>query len=102
KQYIFNVGDSPHNVAGMIETAHANGFRILLGIVGKQEQMGDYPAYINAIAEFVGGVAALGADAIEVWNEPNMDREWPADMINGATYTQLLAAAYNAIKSANP
>nr|PZN58831.1 MAG: hypothetical protein DIU68_00900 [Chloroflexota bacterium] len=102
KQYIFNVGDSPHNVAGMIETAHANGFRILLGIVGKQEQMGDYPAYINAYAEFVGGVAALGADAIEVWNEPNIDREWPADMINGATYTQLLAAAYNAIKSANP
>jgi hypothetical protein len=47
-------------------------------------------------------VAGLGADAIEVWNEANIDREWPAATINGATYTQLLAAAYNAIKTANP
>ncbi len=46
-------------------------------------------------------MAALGADAIEVWNESNIDREWPAGSINGATYTQLLAAAFNAIKSRN-
>jgi hypothetical protein len=47
-------------------------------------------------------MAAAGADAIEVWNEPNIDREWPAGQISGANYTQLLRAAYPAIKAANP
>ena len=45
---------------------------------------------------------ALGADAIEVWNEPNIDREWPNGQVNGGTYTQMLAAAFNAIRTANP
>ena len=102
KQYRYSLGDNPGNVAGMIEQAHASGYRILVGVVGQTGQMWDYPAYISQYASFVAGVAALGADAIEVWNEPNIDREWPADQINGARYTELLAAAYNAIKSANP
>src|SRR5512135_3107773 len=46
-------------------------------------------------------MAAAGADAIEVWNELNIDREWPTGQVNGASYTQLLAKAYNAIKAAN-
>jgi hypothetical protein len=63
--------------------------------------MGDFESYIQRYAEFLGGVAALGADGIEVWNEPNIDREWPAASINGANYTRMLAAAFNAIKSRN-
>ncbi len=47
-------------------------------------------------------MAALGPEAIEVWNEQNIDREWPAGQINGASYTQMLSAAYQAIKRANP
>ncbi|KXK13770.1 MAG: hypothetical protein UZ15_CFX003003243, partial [Chloroflexi bacterium OLB15] len=60
------------------------------------------PGYFDQYAAFVGGVAAQGADAIEVWNEMNIDREWPSGSINPALYTQLLAQAYNAIKSNNP
>src|SRR5690606_20484336 len=41
-----------------------------------------------------------GVDAIEVWNEPNIVREWPANSINGAIYTRMLAEAFNAIKTA--
>ena len=59
-------------------------------------------SYIASYAGFVADVAALGADAIEIWNEPNIDREWPAGMIYGAEYTQLLAAAYTAIKARAP
>jgi hypothetical protein len=102
KQYRYTLGDNPNNVAEIINNAHANGYRVLVGVVGLTGQMQDYPSYINQYAAFVGGVAALGADAIEVWNEPNIDREWPADQINGARYTELLAASFNAIKSANP
>jgi hypothetical protein len=56
---------------------------------------GDYTAW-------VAGLAAAGADAIEVWNEPNIDREWQIGQISPQAYTQLLCASYSAIKAANP
>lgn len=102
KQLRYSLGMDAGVAAGMINAAHANGFKILLGIVGEPSQMGDFGGYVSSYSQFVGAVAGLGADAIEVWNEPNIDREWPAGQINGANYTQLLAPAYNAIKSANP
>ena len=37
-----------------------------------------------------------------MWNEPNIDREWPNGQVSGGNYTQLLAKAYPAIKAANP
>ena len=49
-----------------------------------------------------GFLASQGPDAIEVWNEPNIDREWPTGQVNGASYTRLLAAGYQAIKAVNP
>lgn len=102
KQIQYNVGDDPAKALGNINAAKANGFKILLGIKGDKAQMGDFDNYINGFSQFVAGVAALGADAIEVWNEPNIDREWPAGQINGANYTRMLAAAYNAIKARAP
>jgi hypothetical protein len=102
KQLRYNLGDDPGVAAGMINSAKSSGFKIVLGIVGQTSQMGDFNSYISSYAGFVAGVAGLGADAIEVWNEPNIDREWPAASINGGNYTQLLAAAYNAIKARNP
>lgn len=95
-------GQDPAGTKALIDAAHANGFKVLLGVVGDPAHLGDLAGYAPQFASFVGGLASLGADAIEVWNEPNIDREWPAGSINGANYTQLLAPAYNAIKSANP
>ncbi|MGQ9908612.1 MAG: hypothetical protein ACUVS2_07235 [Candidatus Flexifilum sp.] len=104
KQFRYVLGQDPSAVAGLIQSARANGFRIVLGIVGDPAQMGNFDSYVSTYASFVAGVARQmqAGDAIEVWNEPNIDREWPAGQINGANYTRLLAAAYNAIKSANP
>lgn len=102
KQFRYNLGADPSSAQGMINDAQSKGFKILLGIVGDPGQMGDYDAYVSSYADFVGGVAALGADAIEVWNEPNIDREWPTGQVDGARYTQMLRASYNAIKSNNP
>jgi LysM repeat protein len=97
-------GSAGPNIAkGAIDAARANGFKILLGVVGQPSQLAANPSqYYQNFANFLRGVAALGPDAIEVWNEQNIDREWPAGQINGANYTRLLAAAYNAIKGANP
>ncbi|MGQ0602390.1 MAG: hypothetical protein ACT4QE_11940 [Anaerolineales bacterium] len=83
-----------------IAAAKANGFKVLLSVIGDKSRVTD-PAYWNEYAAWVGGLAAQGADAIEVWNEPNIDHEWPEGQIDGATYTQLLAKAYAAIKAAN-
>ncbi len=102
QQVDYNQGDDPGKTSGQIGTAHGNGFKILLSIKGDKSQMGDYNSYVNNYAQFVGGVAAQGADAIEVWNESNIDREWPTGTVNGGAYTTMLAAAYNAIKSKNP
>lgn len=101
KQVVWEPGNDPGGVSGLINEAHGQGFRILLSIVGKPDKVND-PGYFEAYAAYVGGVAALGADAIEVWNEPNIDREWAAGSINPAHYTELLRQAYNAIKGARP
>ncbi len=86
-----------------IDAAHAAGFRILIGLVGDRDALAaDFNGYVATYSAFAAQVAALGADAIEVWNEPNIDREWPVGQINGASYVQLLAPTYNAIRTANP
>ncbi len=88
---------------GVINNAKANGFRVLLGTVGNKAALGaNFDGYVAGFANYLAELARNGADAIEVWNEPNLDREWPAGQINGGTYTRMLQAAYQAIKAANP
>lgn len=101
RQWRYIPGQNPGDVAGMINDAHAKGFRILIGIVGQVSDVNG-GGYFDQYASFVGGVAAQGADAIEVWNEMNIDREWPSGSIDPGMYTDLLRRSYNAIKGANP
>jgi hypothetical protein len=88
------------NASDIIGSAHAAGFKVLLGVLGDKGRVTN-ASYQDEYAASVASMAAAGADAIEVWNEPNIDREWPNGQVNGGTYTQLLAKAYNAIKAAN-
>lgn len=97
-------GSAPASIVqSTIDFAHTQGFKIMLSIVGEPSQLGANPTqYYASYASFVAGVAALNPDAIEIWNEPNIDREWPRGQVSGANYTQLLSAAYTAIKAVNP
>ena len=92
-------GDQPGPVAGVIADAHNKGFKVLLSVLGgaAEAKPSNFPSY----AAFVGGLAALGPDAIEIWNEENIDREWQNGQVNPATYTELLKQSYVAIKNAN-
>ncbi len=91
------------NARRQIESGRRNGFKTLIGLVGNpRDVINGGEGYIRGFADFAAGVAALGADAIEVWNEPNLGREWPSGAISGANYTALLAQTFNAIKSVNP
>jgi uncharacterized protein YraI len=101
RQVVYGNGADPGGQAGLIADAHNRGFRILLSVKGHPGELAADPNYINNFANYLGGLAALGADAIEVWNEQNIDREWPAGRIDPGWYTQMLAAAFNAIKSRN-
>lgn len=86
-----------------INNAQANGFKILLGVVGDINAIATDPqGYAQTYAAFVAELAAAGADGIEVLNETNLSREWPAGQVNGANYTAFLAVASNAIRTANP
>jgi hypothetical protein len=88
------------DMSGAIGGAHGQGFKILLSVIGDKSQvMTD--SYQQSYAAYVGQLAAQGADAIEIWNEANLDREWPRNQIDPAAYTRLLAYSYNAIKRSN-
>jgi LysM repeat protein len=96
-------GEPVGNFQHMIDSAKANGFKVLLSVIGDKNAIAGNPGgYYQNFANFLAGLARGGADAIEVWNEMNIDREWPSGQINGHNYTQMLSAAYHAIKSANP
>jgi len=102
-QVVWNQGEPASVAQDEIDAAKSRGFKVLLSIKGNKDQLAANPTqYYQDYANFVGGVAALGADAIEVWNEQNIDREWPSGQISGAAYTQMLSAAYQAIKRSNP
>ncbi len=102
RQYVWNQGDAVSDVQNLIVNAQSQDFKILLSIKGNPAQLAANPsAYYQNFANFLGQVAQLGPDAIEVWNEQNVDREWPTGQISPQAYTQMLSAAYSAIKGAN-
>jgi hypothetical protein len=41
-------------------------------------------------------------DAIEIWNEPNLDREWNGMPISGVKYMELFRVSYDTIKQIDP
>lgn len=101
KQIRFSPGADALSTAQDAAAIKQEGFKILLSVVGNREDLAGGGGYYQQYAAFVAGLAPV-ADAIEVWNEPNIDAEWLPGQISGSAYTDLLRVAYNAIKGANP
>lgn len=99
KQVRFGPNDSALNMAEDINTWHTQGFKVLLSVVGYREDLSKGTGYYDQFAEFCGGLAELGVEAIEVWNEMNIEREWPSGKISPTTYVDLLARASAQIRS---
>ncbi|MBZ0284032.1 MAG: hypothetical protein K8L97_25050 [Anaerolineae bacterium] len=99
-QVIYNRGDDPDSIKTLIDQAQAANFKVLLSVKGVPSEM-SASSYNSDYAMFLGSIAAFKPDAIEVWNEANIDREWPTGQISGGNYTNLLKLAYAAIKAAN-
>ena len=99
-QIKWSPGADPAGAAAYIGQARAHGFKVLLSIPGPL-----YPTSIdyNSYVEYLRQVASYGPDAIEIWNEMNLNREWPAGQIDPTIYVNnMLAPAFNAIKSVSP
>ncbi|MCB9109085.1 MAG: PD40 domain-containing protein [Anaerolineales bacterium] len=62
------------------------------------QDMDDFGRFMSALAtRYKGKVAAY-----EIWNEPNLNYEWGNGQPDPAAYTEMLKAAYTAVKAADP
>jgi serine/threonine protein kinase len=99
-------------VLSNIQDANARGFRVLVS-VAKAPDWARSTTELNGppddVADLVAFVQMLLADAgtnisaIEVWNEPNLQREWSGTLpFNGGGYLQLFTPVYEQIQSQSP
>ena len=65
---------------------------------GPPDNLEDFADFCRALASRYRG----RVDAYEIWNEPNLAREWGGRAPNPAEYVELLKVAYRAIKEADP
>jgi len=68
------------------------------GEQGPPVNLQDYADFLSALASRYRGKVR----AYEIWNEPNLAREWCNQPPNAAEYVALLKIAYQAIKAADP
>lgn len=72
---------------------------------GTPPQENEPPADYRDFGDFCGAVAGRYQGRIaayQVWNEPNLSREWGGQPPDPAAYTELLRVCYQAIKAADP
>ncbi|MEZ4541642.1 MAG: cellulase family glycosylhydrolase [Chloroflexota bacterium] len=96
----------------VIDEAHNKGLRLMLSVVGApawtRAAGGENgpPDEYNEYARFLGEMIDRHPgqiDAIEVWNEENLDREWTsANGISPEDYVRFLQVAHDAIKAKDP
>ncbi len=66
--------------------------------IGPPDDLQDFYDYVFAVASrYQGRIAAY-----QIWNEPNLAREWGEHPPNPAEYADLLKVGYEAVKAADP
>ena len=96
----------------IVNTMNNNGINVMFSVVTSPPWArptlggtGGPPEDFQLFANFVGAIAGRycgRVQAIEVWNEQNLRREWEGFPLEPASYMDLLKRAYNAIKGACP
>lgn len=93
-----NYPEDPYNY---IATSHANGFKAQISALASSSMVTE-AGFEEKFAQWVAIIAVAGADSIEIWYEPNLDRAWDYSRMSPQNYTNLLCHSYAAIKAANP
>ena len=108
-QYDWSIADR------VVRQVNQDGLKFLAR-VGSDPDLGNFwaghpPQNGDNFADFVFALAsryncsatAVGCiQAYQIWNEPNLAREWGGNRPNPAQYAEFLGKAYRAIKRANP
>jgi hypothetical protein len=105
-------GDQWFFYDAVIEQAHLHGLRLMVSVVGapawtraaggEDGPPDDYNEYARFLGEMIDRHPGR-IDAIEVWNEQNLDREWTsANGISPEDYVRFLQVAHDAIKAKDP
>jgi hypothetical protein len=92
------------DILGLINAVHGNGMKLLVSAIGDRKRAADTTYHLEFARE-AAKLAVQGADAIEVWSEPNLDSNYGGSgtgRVNPENYANLLREAYGAIKSARP
>ena len=97
---------------GIVNTMNGNGINTMFSVVTSPPWArpnlggtGGPPEDFQLFANFLGSIAGRycgSLQAIEVWNEQNLRREWEGFPLEPASYMDLLKRSYNAIKGACP
>lgn len=105
-----------------VQRAHQQGFKVMVSVakapgwsrraspdsILREDAPPDDP---QALANFIGGILSqIGTDvtgrpyisAIEIWNEPNLRREWYGHPLTGGEYMRYFAPAYTAVRAFSP
>jgi uncharacterized protein YraI len=96
----------------IVDAMSSNGINLMFSVVTSPPWSrptlggtGGPPEDFQLFANFLGGIAGRYCgrlQAVEVWNEQNLRREWEGFPLEPASYMDLLKRSYNAIKGACP
>lgn len=69
-----------------------------LAVTGPPDNYQDFYNFVGKVAERYKGKVRY----YQIWNEPNLTREWNGQKVDAPRYVELLKGAYHGIKSADP
>jgi hypothetical protein len=81
------------------------GLKLIVRVDHAPDWAGPPPGNVDHFADFLSTLATRykgRIHAYQVWNEPNLAREWGNKPPNAREYTQMLVKAYPVIKNADP
>jgi hypothetical protein len=100
-----------HHLDAIVHSAEAHGLKLLLGVTHAPdwtrvaEKESGPPADYAEFGRFMEQLATRyrgQVDAYELWNEPNLAREWRGDTLDAARFVELVAEGAGGVRRGDP
>jgi hypothetical protein len=101
--YVSHGVSNLETIQQQIQTAHNQGFKMMLSVFGATDFMSmELEDYSASYASFIAEIAQAGADAIEIWPQANLDRSLPRQFLGAENFALILQESIGAIRLSNP